>query len=127
MLCVESIDSVCAQQAFESFLSQLLNEELMCERETEIRNINRGMHQVNEIYKVRRRFRRIPLLVRLSCVLTGMFGMEKDLAHIVGNQQEQIDQIEGQMENSRANAEQGLSHIQKANEKASTSSQCTIS
>ncbi|KAI2491187.1 hypothetical protein MHU86_23382 [Fragilaria crotonensis] len=79
----------------------LLNEELMRERENEIRNINRGMHQVNEIYK--------------------------DLAHIVGSQQEQIDQIEGQMENSRANAEQGLSHIQKANEKASASSQCTIS
>lgn len=26
----------------------------MRERENEIRNINRGMHQVNEIYKVRR-------------------------------------------------------------------------
>ena len=35
------------------FWSQLLNEELMRERENEIRNINRGMHQVNEIYKVR--------------------------------------------------------------------------
>jgi t-SNARE complex subunit (syntaxin) len=56
-----------------------------------------------------------------------MLVSQKDLAHIVGNQQEQIDQIEGQMENSRANAEQGLSHIQKANEKASASSQCTIS
>jgi len=29
-----------------------LNEEIMREREEEIRNINRGMHQVNEIYKV---------------------------------------------------------------------------
>lgn len=77
-----------------------LNEEIMREREYEIRNINRGMHQVNEIYK--------------------------DLANIVGSQQEQIDQIETQMEHSRANAEQGLKHIQKANEKAS-SSQCTVS
>jgi len=72
----------------------------MRERENEIRNINRGMHQVNEIYK--------------------------DLAHIVGSQQEQIDQIETQMEESKVNAQQGLSHIQKANEKAGAS-QCTIS
>lgn len=78
----------------------LLNEEIMREREHEIRNINHGMHQVNEIYK--------------------------DLAHVVAGQQEQVDQIETQMEQSKVNAEQGLSHIQKANEKAS-SSQCTIS
>mmetsp|Transcript_31273 Transcript_31273/g.51619 ORF Transcript_31273/g.51619 Transcript_31273/m.51619 type:complete len:280 (+) Transcript_31273:133-972(+) len=77
-----------------------LNEEIMQEREHEIRNINHGMHKVNEIYK--------------------------DLANIVGSQQEQVDQIEGQMEDSRANAEQGLGHIQKANEKASAS-QCAIS
>jgi len=77
-----------------------LNQEIMREREEEIRNINRGMHQVNEIYK--------------------------DLAHIVGSQQEQVDQIENQMEQSKANAEQGLSHIQKANLKASQS-QCLIS
>ena len=50
----------------------------------------------------------------------------QDLAHIVGSQQEQVDQIESQMEQSKANAEQGLSHIQKANEKASQA-QCTIS
>ena len=58
---------------------QRLNEEIMREREEEIRNINRGMHQVNEIYK--------------------------DLAHIVGSQQEQIDSIETQMEDARTNAE----------------------
>mmetsp|Transcript_641 Transcript_641/g.808 ORF Transcript_641/g.808 Transcript_641/m.808 type:complete len:261 (+) Transcript_641:31-813(+) len=78
----------------------VLNEEIMREREHEIRNINHGMHQVNEIYK--------------------------DLAHVVASQQDQVDQIETQMEQSKINAEQGLSHIQKANEKAS-SSQCTIS
>lgn len=72
----------------------------MREREEEIRNINKGMHTVNEIYK--------------------------DLAHIVGSQQEQIDQIEDQMEESKTHAEQGLSHVVKANERA-TSSQCTIS
>lgn len=38
-----------------------LNEEIMREREEEIRNINRGMHQVNEIYKVR------------SCILYTLF------------------------------------------------------
>lgn len=72
----------------------------MREREEEIRGINRGMHQVNEIYK--------------------------DLAHIVGGQQEQIDQIETQMEDSKINAEKGLEHVTKANEKASAT-QCTIS
>jgi t-SNARE complex subunit (syntaxin) len=72
----------------------------MREREAEIRNINQGMHQVHEIYK--------------------------DLAHIVGSQQEQIDTIEHQMEESRANAEQGLKQVEKANEKYGNS-QCIIS
>lgn len=77
-----------------------LAEEIMREREEEIRNINRGMHQVNEIYK--------------------------DLAHIVGSQQEQIDQIETQMEESRANAESGLKQVERANEKYGNS-QCVVS
>lgn len=72
----------------------------MREREEEIRTINRGMHQVNEIYK--------------------------DLAHIVGSQQEHIDSIETQMEDSRANAESGLKQVEKANEKYG-SSQCVVS
>lgn len=52
--------------------------------------------------------------------------IEKDLAHIVDSQQQDVDQIEDHMEQSRVNAEQGLGHIQKANAKASAS-QCTIS
>jgi len=72
----------------------------MREREEEIRNINRGMHQVNEIYK--------------------------DLAHIVGSQQEQIDTIENHMEESRVNAEAGLKQVEKANEKYGNG-QCVIS
>ena len=76
-----------------------LHEEIMREREEEIRNINKGMLTVNEIYK--------------------------DLAHIVGQQQEDIDQIETQMEDSRANAESGLQQVEKANEKYG-SSQCSI-
>ena len=79
---------------------QRLAEEIMREREEEIRNINRGMHQVNEIYK--------------------------DLAHIVGSQQDDIDTIEVQMEESRANAESGLKQVEKANEKYG-SSNCVIS
>lgn len=75
-----------------------LHEEIMREREEEIRNINRGMHTVNEIYK--------------------------DLAHIVGQQQEQIDIIENQMEDSRVNAESGLKQVEKANEKYGQ--QCSI-
>ena len=75
-----------------------LHEEIMREREEEIRNINHGMHTVNEIFK--------------------------DLAHIVGQQQEQVDQIETQMEDSRANAESGLAQVEKANEKYGQ--QCSI-
>lgn len=76
-----------------------LAEEIMREREEEIRNINRGMHQVNEIYK--------------------------DLAHIVGEQQDHIDKIETQMDDARANAEAGLSQVEKANEKYGQS-QCAL-
>eukprot|EP00339_Tiarina_fusa_P011497 CAMPEP_0117034318 /NCGR_PEP_ID=MMETSP0472-20121206/24445_1 /TAXON_ID=693140 ORGANISM="Tiarina fusus, Strain LIS" /NCGR_SAMPLE_ID=MMETSP0472 /ASSEMBLY_ACC=CAM_ASM_000603 /LENGTH=256 /DNA_ID=CAMNT_0004743461 /DNA_START=455 /DNA_END=1222 /DNA_ORIENTATION=+ len=90
------------QQEQERFQIQIqedrLAEEIMREREEEIRNINKGMHQVNEIYK--------------------------DLAHIVGNQQEEVDQIETQMEDARGNAESGLKQVQTANEKYD--SQCTI-
>ena len=71
----------------------------MREREEEIRNIHKGMHTVNEIYK--------------------------DLAHLVDNQQEGVDQIENQMEGAKDNTASGLKHIEKANE-ASTS-QCVIS
>ena len=71
----------------------------MREREEEIRNIHKGMHTVNEIYK--------------------------DLAHLVDNQQEGVDQIENQMEGAKENTKSGLKHIEKAND-ASTS-QCVIS
>jgi t-SNARE complex subunit (syntaxin) len=81
-------------------MKQRLAEDIMREREEEIRNINRGMHQVNEIFK--------------------------DLAHIVSSQQDQIDNIETQMEESKANAESGLQQVEKANEKYGNS-QCTIS
>jgi t-SNARE complex subunit (syntaxin) len=77
-----------------------LQEEIMREREEEIRKINRGMHQVNEIYK--------------------------DLAHIVGSQQEQVDQIEDKMEDARNTAQSGLDQVHKANEKYGTT-QCIIS
>jgi t-SNARE complex subunit (syntaxin) len=77
-----------------------LQEEIMREREEEIRKINRGMHQVNEIYK--------------------------DLAHIVGSQQEQVDQIEDKMEDARNTAQSGLDQVHKANEKFGTN-QCSIS
>jgi t-SNARE complex subunit (syntaxin) len=72
----------------------------MREREEEIRNINKGMHQVNEIYK--------------------------DLAHIVGSQQDNVDTIETQMDDARNNAESGLSQVQQANDRYNNT-QCTIS
>jgi t-SNARE complex subunit (syntaxin) len=71
-----------------------LAEEIIREREAEIRNINKGMHTVNEIYK--------------------------DLAHIVGDQQDDIDAVEDHMENTNKNAQAGLNQIQKANDKADT-------
>lgn len=85
---------------FVPFFLQRLAEQIMREREDEIRKINQGMHQVNEIYK--------------------------DLAHIVGSQQEHVDAIETQMEESRANAEAGLQQVEKANQQFG-SSQCIIS
>ena len=75
------------------------NEQIMREREEELRSLNRGMHQVNEIFK--------------------------DLAALVSNQQEQVDSIETQMEESRVNAEQGLAQVEKANEKYGNN--CVIS
>ena len=78
---------------------QRINEEIMREREEEIRNIHKGMQTVNEIYK--------------------------DLAHLVDNQQEGIDQIENQMEGAKENTSTGLRHIEKANE--SQQSQCVVS
>ena len=75
-----------------------LNEQLMREREAEIREINKGMHTVNEIYK--------------------------DLAHIVQAQQEDVDKIETMMEEANTNAKSGLTHIEKA---AAHQSQCIIS
>ena len=60
-------------------------------REEEIRSMNGCMRQVNETYK--------------------------SLAHIVGSQQEQIDRVETQMEESKENTENGLAHVVEANEK----------
>jgi len=77
-----------------------VNEEIMREREEEIRNINKGMHQVNEIYK--------------------------DLAHIVSAQQEGVDEVEVHMEQANNSAEAGLKQIEKATAKSANSS-CIIS
>jgi t-SNARE complex subunit (syntaxin) len=80
------------QQLIQQQLEQdRLNEEIMREREEEIRKINKGMHTVNEIYK--------------------------DLAHIVGQQQEDVDKIETQMEDTRDTAQSGLDQVHQANEK----------
>jgi len=105
-----------------------LNEQIMREREQEIRNINQGMHQVNEIYKVRQYTTIVPdislSLVCINMLVPHLF--HKDLAHIVGEQQEQIDQIETQMDDANVNAEKGLEHIEKANVKADQNN-CIIS
>mmetsp|Transcript_5737 Transcript_5737/g.14227 ORF Transcript_5737/g.14227 Transcript_5737/m.14227 type:complete len:288 (-) Transcript_5737:1557-2420(-) len=77
-----------------------LQEEIMREREEEIRKINQGMHQVNQIYR--------------------------DLAHIVGEQQEHVDQIEDKMEESKTAAQSGLEQIHKANESYGANANCAI-
>ena len=57
--------------------------------------------------------------------LTLIFFIEQDLAGLVDEQQEGIDTIETQMENTKENTATGLKHIEKANE--SSQSQCAIS
>ena len=90
----EENDTVLRQYQQQQLLLQQedrLQEEIMREREEEIRNINQGMHTVNEIYK--------------------------DLAHIVSQQQQDIDIIETQMDQAHTSAQQGLQQVEKANEK----------
>ena len=90
----EENDAVLRQYQQQQILIQQedrLQEEIMREREEEIRNINRGMHTVNEIYK--------------------------DLAHIVSQQQHDIDTVETQMDQAHTSAQQGLQQVEKANEK----------
>ena len=63
--------------------------QVMREREQELRDINRKMHVVNEIYK--------------------------DLGEIVDRQQEQIDEIEEQVGNATDNTTKGLDQLERAN------------
>ena len=76
-----------------------LAEEIMRERAEEISNINRGMSTVNQIYK--------------------------DLANIVGGQQDEIDMVEDQMEHANRSANRGLTQIEKAN--ANADKACIVS
>jgi len=94
----QGIDSNNAQLQMQ-LQDQRVTEEIMREREEEVRKINQGMHQVNEIYK--------------------------DLANIVSYQQDQVDEVEAHMENANKNAESGLQQIEKAS--AKSDSTCVIS
>lgn len=79
--------------------SDRVTEEIMREREEEMRKINTQMHQVNEIYK--------------------------DLGNIVSYQQDQVDEVEQHMEDANKNAESGLQQIEKAS--ANMDKGCVIS
>ncbi|GMI28950.1 hypothetical protein TrRE_jg3704 [Triparma retinervis] len=68
----------------------LVQSSIILERDVEIRKINTEMAVVSEIFK--------------------------DLAGIVNEQQDEIDNIETLMENSQAHAKAGLEQVQKANE-----------
>lgn len=59
-----------------------------------------------------------------GCHFHALSYIKQDLAHIVQTQQEDVDKIEGMMEDANNNAKTGLKHIEKA---ASHQSQCTIS
>ncbi|KAL7524309.1 hypothetical protein ACHAXR_000519 [Thalassiosira sp. AJA248-18] len=63
--------------------------QIMKQREDELRDINRKMHVVNEIYK--------------------------DLGEVVEQQQEQIDQVEDQFGGAADATRRGLEQIEKAN------------
>ena len=65
--------------------------QVMREREEELKDINRKMHVVNEIYK--------------------------DLGEVVDQQQEQIDEIEDQFGNAAHDTERGLDQLERANKK----------
>ena len=67
----------------------------MREREGEIKDISEKMHQVNEIYR--------------------------DLGEIVGQQQDQIDQLEGQFGDAADTTRRGLERIERANGASATS------
>jgi hypothetical protein len=99
-----------------------LNEEIMRLREAEVIEINRKMHQVNEIYKVRflvadqvvnALFRnRVTILFKCSFLF---YSTTKDLGELVNNQQEQIDQVEIDMEAAAINTKSGLTQLEAAN------------
>jgi hypothetical protein len=101
-----------------------LNQEIMRLREAEVLEINRKMHQVNEIYKVRL-LPRFPLAYRSSTwiefytiiwfPLLSFSWDEQDLGELVSNQQEQIDQVEIEMEAAVINTKSGLTQLEAAN------------
>mmetsp|Transcript_20265 Transcript_20265/g.63696 ORF Transcript_20265/g.63696 Transcript_20265/m.63696 type:complete len:292 (+) Transcript_20265:95-970(+) len=77
---------------------EAINDAILQEREDEIREINRNVHKVNEIFR--------------------------DLANLVDKQQHEVDQISELVEKSHQHAEKGLDQVQKA---AKLQPSCAIS
>lgn len=77
---------------------QAIDAAILQEREEEIREIHQNVTKVNEIFK--------------------------DLADLVNDQQEEIDNVEKMIEKSHSHARSGLDQVEKANE---TSKGCSIS
>ncbi|KAL3785879.1 hypothetical protein HJC23_008767 [Cyclotella cryptica] len=84
-----SLHQLRVQQREEDYAIQVMRE-----REEELRDINRRMHVVNQIYK--------------------------DLGEVVDQQQEQIDVIENRFGMATDNTRRGLEQLEKANAKHST-------
>jgi hypothetical protein len=84
-----------AHAVHQSLMVQQREEEyaiqVMQQREEELRDIHRKMHAVNEIYK--------------------------DLGEVVGQQQEQIDEIENKFGEAAESTRRGLEQIEQANSK----------
>ena len=87
----------------------------MREREVEVNNINKSMHQVDEIYKVRvlKRYPYIMIYETLALKLLFSF-LSQDLAGLVEGQQEQIDKIAEETEYARTQTRAGLEKLQES-------------
>lgn len=77
---------------------EAINTAIIQETEEELQNINKSLYTVNEIYR--------------------------DLANIVDQQQEAVEQIETNTEGAHARAQEGLVQVQKANDYQPS---CTVS
>ena len=81
--------------------------------------------EISQKREIKRRSALLKTLPPLSLCL--FIIMPQDLAKVVGDQQEQIDEVETHMEEATSNVVDGLKQVEKANIKADSKSQCVVS